>query len=1152
MLLEDGLVYFDRRSEKKFLPSSKRDGKEGLMVKEIAKQETVAGTVSQRSDAVTAALEREEPFVFDDAAVGFRNAEASRLKPSIEKEIAYASVCSRKYRALVKDLEIVLAEMLDTGDERIHAIASWLPVRDNIVFDLGISSDASLAAGCPSAVADAVRVAYERDKDAQAHPYITNSGDAVPVTFLSHYLLGLENALPTVLRIAGDNRYELHRKQLTRHTKRFFNSYDVAGKAVAVTQLTDEDAAARSFDSFFAPVASALACMQTMYDLLVHTSVRVNAAKFEKRLSGTIGEILSWKMDAPGPHTVRNPAELDEIVRITPLPKTIRERFLPLVQAFRRCELLLIEYRRKRQVLFREQERLAHMYAKTGTSLAGAIKEMNDRRHALKRRELDAIAAKIDPYLLLTKPGISRSDFNAYLLITVSAARRAGYEPVKSISLLSAGGHGITADTVGEISPMVSVFLSNVRSFPSFIAAMDAVEEKILARAEGSEDVKREVTIQEILTHILVPKTTWVKDAIAFIEKLPDDPAAAIREIASHFVIDAVLSTDGLAPAEKAKMDKARDELFAAVPDAVPTIEGMLQTVIEHATFDDDTLKRVQHALFVNVHGIRIAERLLKRYRLSPSAFRGDIISGLKSIAAEWTGATPEGGADHFYRSINDSHFEELRTALENFNQGEAYQELRKAWQALSIEHKKETEEIAEKLMAEHKLTTLAEQQAYLDERNRIEMEKRDALYAKFMQAEDTAADNPAASMLSYDGLLRQIRRYVRPQLFWTKEIFDLFLIRKYSADEMANINALSFSAYTYYVNRIRFCHRFEEKDIPDPDAIKHVWSENPCAYIAPKHDVPDLDDIFKAGRGKTLRRETVPVHTPASVKAVLEMAEIIYPALFRLRRGARLQYHDTLRKHDQMPLTVLIAPPGVRAMRELPFRPRIFAGVRGRCFGNIARPAFEARDWRLDADYLYTGAVYDPRYNTIIVNADADDTNLFYYILAPDHFTGSRIFSSILMALGMFVFHRLPEYYRSGEHGDNSRSWRSCLLQSRAHERQFYLDHMKDGERTGASQTSGLTYNVPLPEMPMTHYVMELEFASYFSEIMLERLSDHVRNRSRPQVVDAYFARNCDLASLRIVTTDRSSTDARSGYRSQYEAARKSLCGYLGIQYNP
>lgn len=1077
---------------------------------------------------------------FDEATLEFPS-DVPQEKKRASRPIYFGIRQSKRYLARVRELEIVLAGLLDSEDRRILDMHDWLNAEGNPLFDIGMPR-----AGYRS-VSPAVRArtVYTNAYSDRA-PYIADDGTAIPIGYISHYLSGLGKDIAFLLPQHGlddvRNAWDHHMKgDIAIHTVALEPQRIDAGIGYFLRALNGTPAPAGSgaadirFSEVMLPVADILAKLNDLYDLFVYRYAKRTDIRFPKNIAGLLGAIRGWKWNG-SPRPITASPEYEAFARTAEFPKAFTERWLPIYFSLRWLEIFINDYRKKRRRRLRNTERMGMMYTKMGGALAGAIADVNEQRDAANSKDLKAYEKLLNPLALFSvlAPG-KPAAFITGLSEIITILGKADTET--AAAYIQSGSTPPAPDD--DARRRVQEFAEHLRAIPAILRACDGYEKEMSTWLSGERRMTRPVTMRELLAAVLVPRSGLVKNIMEKLSALPAD--ASLRSAVDAVIGDAVFSND--AP------ESIRADINALHGSLLGSVDHII-SVREHLAAAVDALPKAARShlakkIFLSPHEMRIADMIIKAFR-EHTAPLAHVITMLDTMTSDWGKPLHDGAADHFHRCIGDSKFDALQKALEDFGRNELFLELRREWSRISDEHDAETARIASALMEKGKLATVAEQQRFLDERHALRQKKRDEAYSAIMEREDQSDSSTSVGMPStYNGIQAMLRAYLRPDIYWSKELFELLMMREYTAEDFPRIEELSFAMYTHYVNRIRFCHRFSEKDLPDPDAAKHIWPINPCAVIAPKNDLPPLDHLFPTPR--TERPELDPIHTPASIRTIIGACETMFPGLFRLKRGAKLQYHETLRRYDQSPLAVIITPPGVRAMREIPFRPRYFAGMRGRAFGSISRSAFRAREWNADIDHLYTGAVYDPRYNTLIISADADETNLFHYILAGEKFTGTKIFSSIIMSLGMMVYHRLPEYFRSGDYGDNSSSWKSCLLQSRAAERIYFTKNSDDGRRFVSAQTSHLTYNVSLNDMAFDYYLMELEFASYFSEIMLELLSGATRNLERPSIVDAWFSRQLALHSLRTMNERRrADADLLAEYAKRKRHAHEMIISFL------
>ncbi|MEK6796157.1 MAG: hypothetical protein AABZ39_15360 [Spirochaetota bacterium] len=1079
---------------------------------------------------------------FDEASLEFPAEDDTRSKQRSSRPVYFGIRQSRRFLARVRELEIVLAGLLDNEDRRILDMSDWLRAEGNTLFDIGMPRSGYKTVS-PAARARAVYTNAYSDRS----PYIADDGTSIPIGYLSHYLSGLGRDISFLLPQHGLNdirsSWDHHMKgDIPIHTVALEPKRIDAGYGFFLRAMNGNTAAAVNGASnvrlgdIMQPVGDILSKLNELYDHFVHLHAKRTDIRFPKNIAGLLGTIRAWKWNG-SPRPITASPEYEAFARTVQFPKVFAERWLPVYFSLRWLEHFLNDYRKMRRRGLRNAERMGMMYTKMGGALAQAIADVNRKREKTNELYLKKYELLLNPLALFAvlAPGKAASAFITGLSEIIAVLGKT--DIAAAVTCLSNGKDPPAIDD--DTRARVQRFAENLRAIPGILRTADGLEKEMSAWLSGEKRMTRPVTMRELLTAVLVPRTGWAHDIIGKLSVLPDN--ASLRTAIDAVIGEAIFSPDAPA-AVSTDISALRTTFLDAVGNIVSVGEYLTGIAAASPVALRDHLTR---KIFIAPHEIRIADMIIKAYRHHPNPI-ARAVELLETLTTDWPKPLHDGAVDHFHRCIGDGRFDALQKSLEDFGRNELFLELRREWGRISEEHDAETARIASELMEKGKLTTVAEQQRFLDERHAIRQKKRDDAYSAIMEREEQSDSSTSVGMpTTYNGIQTMLRAYLRPDLYWSKELFELLMMREYTAEDIPRIEELTFAMYTHYVNRIRFCHRFSEKDLPDPDAAKHIWPINPCAVIAPKNDLPSLDHLFREPRSE--RPELDPIHTPASIRAIIGACEAIFPGLFRLKRGTKLQYHDTLRKYDQSPLAVIITPPGVRTMREIPFRPRYFAGMRGRAFGSISRSAFRAREWNADIDYLYTGAVYDPRHNTIIISTDADETNLFHYILAGDKFTGAKIFSSVIMSLGMMIYHRLPEYFRSGDFGDNRSSWKSCLLQSRAAERIYFTKNSDDGRRFVSAQTSHLTYNVSLNEMSFDYYIMELEFASYFSEIMLELLSGVTRNLERPSVVDAWFSRQLALHSLRTMNERRHSDEkTKADYQLQHAKARNVLMTYL------
>jgi len=1073
-------------------------------------------------------------FSFDSDSIPFpRTPPSGNDLPSAFK---LGAKLSRRYLSLLRDLHIAFGELYDREDERFLNLREWLPLERNMVLDLGIPAE-GYASASPGERLDHARKVYLADYDAQRHPYITHAGHAIPVCYLSWYLKEPGHAFPAQLQPGRElDRLLASRKSII-GTEPFARSKDSdrvrtflqqhRGRAISTDPPNAGGEPPRAMADLLTALRPWLDCLSRLETGMLREEALQGRIPETSRNEALLSALKAWDLATPFPLPEASVPLYQELLAKCPFSTVFRQEWLPVVETFRWLERLLYEWAWRRRWAFYKRRRLAESYSRVAESLGDALDGRGEARDAEERSEISALEAFLSPARLLrlfTEASVPNDELGPMLTRAFAVIKALRCDPAALCAALRSEkvrGELYQRLDVTDPLPELAAFLADCARFPAGFRALDALEGQVLGICQGKIEFKREINFNQLLTHLLVPSHDWLKGEIipALESQKSRNPEEALHALFDDWVVGKVL---GEAELDSAEASRIRASLRSLPQRAGECVTGLLSTLPDAG--DARAL-----GLFVGRRYLRLAELILKCYRRGPETFISRALEQVGQLMPDWSYKPHKNfSEDHFFRSVPGGRFEELRLALENFNRGDLFEELRDQWHRVSVQTRQETERLAARLAAEGKLSGLAEQQRFLDERRRLEKERRDKVYADLLAA-DEVSNGGSTRLTTFHQLMREVRRYMEPQVCWSAQRYELLSMRRFRIDALPRIQALRFEIGAQRVNRVRFAHRFEEKEVKDPQAMKHVWPRNPCAYLSGKEDLPDLDPAGAGKRTLLERRERYPIHTPENLKCVLELVEICFPDLFTLSRGARPQFPEAERRYDQSPLTVLITPPGVRPMKELPAIPRYFSRLRGRSLGNLCRTAFHAREWGEDPDAIYSGAYFDPRHQTLVISADADDTNLFHYILEPEAWRSRQVFSSILMALGMMVYHRLPEWYRQGDYGDPTRSWRTCLQFSRAAERRLYLDSLEKMDREEAAQCSGMNYNVPVDKMAFDYYVMEIEFASYFSEIMLELLSGKRRNLSRPGVVNAYFHEQVRLTPLPLVHRRRNGgvTDA-------------------------
>lgn len=1096
---------------------------------------------------------------------------------SFELALSLARVNSRKYLKAVRELEILIAGLQDKRDSRITDIEQWLETQKNILLDLGISPDLEHHPDDQEIQKRAMQT-YLRDYDQQQYPYITNQGHAVPVNFLSAYLSGIKDNVPDFLGPTKrlQDMFNL-RKRIIGNKANELNQYQTASEYLemlmnAPTVEVPDIFEAKEFKAEILGILKKyerfLETINNVYDYILSRTanalLKIKDPVRTPRIEHMLKQISQWQFNRGDLHQIVDQEAFKEyLLPKIKFPAGFKQKWLPFLNTFKTFKELTNVWQETENYVFLQRKRLANAFSMMGINQYQDMQEAMSvllQKHEEKLKKLERSMDPFYIYRFITKnPGYAINDFIQDLLAISFTVYEFEFDHNRLVKWLvenpgkdKPDSFSIDPGEKGYLENDVREMIGNMQLLPQAFAKLHEVEQEIMDIYEGKKTIKRKFSLRQILTHYLLPREQWVKNLERYCAELHKQNIP-LREKIHTFINKCIFQNIFCVETTDENLKNTISEFLAEVsivaPESMKTIDGFLKKYLDLRKPAPEVYRYLQEKIFLVNHNISFGELLLKLYKQGLDPFEEKPVQTfLRQKQPSKSFRTNDNIPEYVFQGISDKQFEDIVAAMQNFSNGEINHKMRQEIQLLREKILTETQTLLDERKAkEGTAFGTAEQFRFMEARNQYLNQKIAELMDELKPKEEES--EYGTNIYSENYLKQLIRKYLDQQNFWMEEAFNLSLIEMFSLPEQNLIMNLLFEMITEQTNRLRFSHRFEEKSIPDPFAQKNVWPVNPVNMLPNKKDLPELS---AKNRDELEIKEKDPINTPETIKTILTIAELIDPNLFALQKGNNPVYKGK-RRFNQNPLQVLVVPAGAHALREIPQKPYLFLARRGRSLGNISNyTGFHAKQYEQDITYLYAGSYYDPKHSTIVISADADDANLLYYFKDCNYWeNNNKVFSSILMSLGQMRFHNLPEHIKYGAKDIKEVSWKACLMQSRAYEINSY-NRNKEERLYHSTQSSGLSYNIPLDEMKFDDHLMALEFGSYYSEIVMELISGRKRNMSRPPVVDNFFYVILGLSTLpNIEKAKQNKIDSKHiiNYERNREIIQDILDKYLGLK---